>query len=1099
MKRQNCQRAIKEVKVLWNRNLSESRHVCLDIRTRHAREQERVATHQAMPPTSFRSQRRGHLAGSIGRFARSTVSRVSGGNKQSTSSSSSSSSSPTRKFSSTVSSSSNHSAPLATFDACIEACDALAASSSLSSSMLRQQQHDSSTNCSNYHDDNDDEDYDEDDEIINTNEKQTHRADSSNAIVPDCSILVSPDGALLFTLSQQASYSTSLCAGGGGSIMQDDDDDDDFASHGNVLNKNAVNVEDRYPWTKITPDNNHQNGAIILDEEYTSAIICGNDLTPNGDYDSNGFSARGWDQDAATNALYASRDVLLGMETFVAQLATVEKESASVVLGAVEKLRDHCNCIPPRSGRSSSGLGPMLLSGTNLHTALLAMEEYYESTSVNSLERWRMACSPTSSRHNNRSDLFNSTAKVEEKNGNGLLFSDNNNKTDEQLSASSTKHPASPPELIRGMLHRLQTASTKATTRTTERDRALSVVRSNIAEAENILRGQKEWAHSQWQRVVDEERNIDRLYLLKKMEQQEEWNEQQRKIIERSRSDDDSSLHHQNSTTNVVDFSEEGPLSREVWEIVQGVESAEEFTHTGYSPRREQVRNPKVLDIIRQRFDSTGHAMIVDLDPNQQQQQQHQRHGVQENCQTRVVTSVPSSRQITRLEVERESDIADIRRVAMAADESVEDAADKLLNMMSKADTTNRSARLATETCLLSECNGAADCLRALVAIERANLDDRLRQLAVFETAVNAIDVRKDIDKYITADKATSSGRSAAGDDDDGGVAAALAVLNSHCESGDGDFAPKKYGNIERPNHFEGWTFHSDDDDNNSNNDDDVQPEIFEDVIKMLFEDTHSVHSVNEEGSSEGHDSGSSSSSSRRRGSPQLWNEEKLSSASDALAEQSKRGELFRKSILYELNNQRSKKTKIDEPAQFDALCGLFNSFLAGCGREANDVSNTKMLMILSQTFYTISKVVDGMDGRDIYQGSTTKDRQSRIYVKSSIVHHDIWSDDDFWDTCLYQCVSESLLKSGVLMNYVNASVEDKNRTTTRKIDTKEIKWHDLSPNEYAGAASQVHSVVFAQLGTLSRECVEFVSGNTYRCSISNVHLLSLSSLRLYA
>jgi len=1029
-----------------------------------------------MPPTSFRSQRRGHLAGSIGRFARSTVSRVSGGSKQSTSSSSSSSS-PRRKFSSTVSSSSNQSAPLATFDACIEACDALAASSSLSSSMLRQQHADSSTNFNcNYHDDNDDED-DEDEK--DTNEKQTHRADSRDAAaVPDCSILVSPDGALLFTLSQQ---SYPLCAGAGSNVTSNDNDDDDNkASPGNFRDENAISVRDRYPWTKISSsDNNHDDGAIILDEEYISAIICGNDLTPHGDYDSNGFSASGWDQDAATNALYASRDVLLGMETFVTQLATVEKESASVVHGAIEKLRDHCNCIPPRGGRSSSGVGPMLSSGTNLHTALLAMEEYYESTSVNALSRWRMACSPTSSRHN-RSDLFNSTAKVKE-NG-SELFSTNNNEANEK-SASSKRPP--PPELFHGMLHRLQTASTKATSRTTERDRALSVVRSNIAEAENILRGQKEWAHSQWQRVVDEERNIDRLFLLKKMEQQEEWNEQQRNILEERSRGDDSSIHHPNNNTNVVDSSDEGPLSREVWEIVQGVESAEEFTHTGYSPR-EQLRNPKVLDVIRQRFDSTGHAMMVDLDPQYHQSHRH----VQENGQPGVVRSAQASRQITRSEVERESDIADIRRVAMAADESVEDAADQLLNMMSKADTTNRSARLATESCLLSECNGATDCLRALVAIERANIDDRLRQLAVFETTVNAIDVRKDIDKYITADKATSSGRSISGDDDDGGIAAALAVLNSHCESG-GD--PRKYGNIERPNHFEGWSFHSDDDDNNSDNDDDVQPEIFEDVIKMLFENTHSV---NKEGSSEGHDSGSSNSSnSRRRGSPQLWNEEKLSSVTDALAEQSKRGELFRKSILYELNNQRSIKTKIDERAKFDALCGLFNAFLAGCGRESNDVSNTKMLMILSQTFYTISKVVDWTDGRDIYQGSTTKERQSRIYVKSSIVHHDIWSDDDFWDSCLYQCVSESLLKSCVLLNYVNSSVVDKNMTTTRKIDTKEIKWHDLSPNEYAGAASQVHAVVFAQLGTLSRELVSLICLRQFSSIfLRNIHLISLSS-----
>ena len=197
-----------------------------------------------------------------------------------------------------------------------------------------------------------------------------------------------------------------------------------------------------------------------------------------------------------------------------------------------------------------------------------------------------------------------------------------------------------------------------------------------------------------------------------------------------------------------------------------------------------------------------------------------------------------------------------------------------------------------------------------------------------------------------------------------------------------------------------------------------------------------------------------------------LSNEEKLSIATNALTEKSKRGQTFRKSVLYELNNQRSKKTEVESRANFDSLCHIFNAFLSGCGRESSDVSNTKMLMILSQTFYMVGQVGDnGIDAKEC-----NKDRQSRIYVKNNICHHSIWSDEDFWDQALYQCVSESLSKSGVLLNYVNSSMEDGNKF--RRDDTKEVKWHDLSPSEYAGAASQVHSVVFAQLGTLSRECV---------------------------
>ncbi len=51
-------------------------------------------------------------------------------------------------------------------------------------------------------------------------------------------------------------------------------------------------------------------------------------------------------------------------------------------------------------------------------------------------------------------------------------------------------------------------------------------------------------------------------------------------------------------------------------------------------------------------------------------------------------------------DVERESNICDIRLVAMAANQLVEDSAGKLLNMMSKSDTTFRLARLAMESCL---------------------------------------------------------------------------------------------------------------------------------------------------------------------------------------------------------------------------------------------------------------------------------------------------------------------------------------------------------------------------------------------------------------
>jgi len=364
-----------------------------------------------------------------------------------------------------------------------------------------------------------------------------------------------------------------------------------------------------------------------------------------------------------------------------------------------------------------------------------------------------------------------------------------------------------------------------------------------------------------------------------------------------------------------------------------------------------------------------------------------------------------------------------------------------------------RSARVASESCLLSECNAVHNCLRSLVAIERSALEERARKLQMLESAVDAIDVRKDIDIYIQNDKLLPGGSSRTGDDDDGGVAAALAVLNSHVE-GSSDSMP--HPNIERPNHFEGWGAA----DNDAENDDtdDVEPEVFGEVINLLFDRDQGKNAL-------------AGPDSPRRGkrertlseSYKLEKEEKVALAATALEEKTKRGQSFRQTILYELNNQRSKKTEVEGEADFESLCRLFDSFLSGCGREAIDVSNAKMAMILSQTFYYIDRQDD----------NSVDDRESRVYVKNRISHHSIWSDDEFWDHALEQCVAESLQKSGVLLNYVKSSVD------VRAVPNKCIKWHDLAPSEYADAAAQVHSVVFAQLGTLAHSMLEMdVSGS---------------------
>jgi hypothetical protein len=892
----------------------------------------------------------------------------------------------------------HHSSPLAPFDACIEACDALAASSSVTTTrqqivvppVSEEEKEDREEAGSNNNNNNN-----------APNDMQRNNNTTSNHGLLDCSVLVSPDGALLFTSQQTNDIdlcgTTTVAAAANNEHNTDNNNINNSNHHGN-----------KYPWTKTSTE--HRDG-VILEEEYESAVICGNDLHPSGDYAANGFSARGWDCDAATLALRTSCDVLKMMEQFVEELALCRKEEAARVLGTCSSLslyrerllrqnNDNVGSTQRRRGNNNNNnnnnkpnrVGPLLSSGTDLGTnisvALETMEEYFSTLAETDSQHWRNVCLESSTTRND--DVSSSSSPS---------TSDGNN--------TNTTAP------FRGMLPKIRDAAIKANIRASQREKALNDIRMKVTEAQNILLKQKEWAANQWKRVQNEDDKIDRLLVERREEQQQHYlmNEQRQRdvvLLDRTESEPD--------------------ISEDVWELVKGVAAMEDFGHTGYSPRVNQ-KGSTVID---------------------------SKNG--------MMTTTPPHLQINRVDIEKESEIQDIRMVALAADESVEDASSQLLNIMSKQDTTMRAARIAAESCLLSECNALHKCLRSLVAIERTALEERARKLQMLETAVDAIDVRKDIDIYIQNDKHLPGGCSRAGDDDDGGVAAALAVLNSHVEGG----TDSKVSNIERPNYFEGWggDVETDHDDT-----DDVEPELFGEVISMLFDGDQRKNTPRET---------EPDSPSPRRGkrertlseSYELKKEEKVALVAFALEEKTKRGQSFRQTILYELNNQRSKKTEVEGEANFESLCRLFDSFLTGCGREAIDVGAAKMAMILSQTFF----FVDQNDDNEV-----DDDRENRVYVKNKISHHSIWADDEFWDHALEQCVAESLQKSGVLMNYVKTA------------PNKNIKWHDLAPSEYADAAAQVHSVVFAQLGTLAHSMLEMdISDSGLSRSCNFVRRLSI-------
>jgi hypothetical protein len=126
-----------------------------------------------------------------------------------------------------------------------------------------------------------------------------------------------------------------------------------------------------------------------------------------------------------------------------------------------------------------------------------------------------------------------------------------------------------------------------------------------------------------------------------------------------------------------------------------------------------------------------------------------------------------------------------------------------------------------------------------------------------------------------------------------------------------------------------------------------------------------------------------------------------------------------------------------------------------GRDREPADVANAKMVMMLAQTFYFLDS-----------DSQQSEDRSNRIYPKDKLCSHPIWLDEDFWVQALFQCVTDSLSNSGVIMRVrVKKSVATKGN---------KMKWHDLRPIDRVDAAAQVHAVIFSQLGALAHSMVEF-------------------------
>jgi len=140
---------------------------------------------------------------------------------------------------------------------------------------------------------------------------------------------------------------------------------------------------------------------------------------------------------------------------------------------------------------------------------------------------------------------------------------------------------------------------------------------------------------------------------------------------------------------------------------------------------------------------------------------------------------------------------------------------------------------------------------------------------------------------------------------------------------------------------------------------------------------------------------------------------------------------------------------------------------------------------MLSETFYfensfePISNKVD------------SPNRTNRLYIKSLLLDHPIWSDDNFWEQALYQCISEALQRCKIVNNVYCESdrTNAEEREDLAKSDLQ-VKWHDLTWYQRVEAAQQLHSVVFSQLAALSHSMIEF--GCDYDKTTSFVRRLSV-------
>ncbi|KAL3916616.1 MAG: hypothetical protein SGILL_005097 [Bacillariaceae sp.] len=594
--------------------------------------------------------------------------------------------------------------------------------------------------------------------------------------------------------------------------------------------------------------------------------------------------------------------------------------------------------------------------------------------------------------------------------------------------ASSLTHP-------NGALTKLQNAKAVAEERSKNRQVALQEMLRRTKAMEEELVSCKDEAKRKWDQVHATEIRITELVEERRMQRNRLREEERMRQIKHDASQE-SSLLSNASANNVNASNAAAANSAEIWDIINAATA--EMDEGSFAPIEDNIPQ---LPMIQQRLsmsqDSSDKDEKGDVD------------GAVEDLESTQKTALESRMEIEemRYELEDELGLPFLRREAMSAEEAVENVANSLLSVLSNYDTCRRSARLAAETCLISAGEAQAACLQAIVQMERSSINERLIQLEELENAAKEIDIRADMRQYITGDKKEPGGPSFLGDDDDGGVASALAVLNEHT---DGDMAAEAYRerSMSRSERGDSEKAEEEDPDDVS-----VTPEFLEEYVEVLFGNNPLyLQSV---------------SDNEKANTAKQEFDTTVERLCQVGTSKSHKSRSRRSTICYTINAKRSSHQRIRSKVQFDGLCKVFSAVLNGCETDARGVNNAKVLMNLSQHFY--------------FQGEGQKDDSTpRIYIKIHVMDHPMWQKDNFWDGALNQAVGESLTHSGVMANFERASskiVTSTNKKRSEWTQTHKTRWHDLSIPERYEAASQIHAVVYAQLGEMSNMMIEFECG----------------------